>query len=241
MPFPFSQFTTCHRTLAVAASFAALVAPAVVRGQVGYMPNRSPYEDLVTEQSLSLSVGRLATNSDPANVRPKSSAFYSLLYTLPVGGPASLFVKYGIAPSKRNLFNPENPAKTRLLRTPSVTTHMINIGLDVSMTGQKTFHRFMPSLTGGIGLANDFAKADTGAYRFGTKFSFSYGAALKYFLRNGWALRADVSNNVWQYQYPDLYFVKTADTTSILTDTKSRSAWRSNWALTAGVSVPIFR
>jgi hypothetical protein len=241
MPFSFSQFATRRRTLAVAASLAVSFAPAVARAQIGYLPNRSPYEDLVTDQSLSLSVGRLGTNSDPANVHPKSSAFFSLLYTLPVGGPASLFVQYGFAPSKRNLFNPDSPAKTRLIGTPSVTTHLVNLGLDVSMTGQKTFHHFMPSLTGGIGLASDFAKADTGAYRFGTKFTFAYGAALKYFFRNGWALRADVSNNVWQYQYPDRYFVKTSDTTSILTDTRNRSAWRSNWALTAGVSVPLFR
>jgi hypothetical protein len=241
MPFSFSMIVTRRCTMAVASTLFALLAPVVARAQVGYLPNRSPYEDLVTNQSLSLNVGRLATNTDPANVHPKSSALYSLLYTLPVGGPASLFVQYGFAPSTRNLFNPEYTAKTRLIGQPSVTTHLVNLGLDVSMTGQKTFHRFMPSLTGGIGVASDFAKADTGAYKFGTKFSFSYGAALKYFLRNGWALRADVTNNVWQYQYPDRYFVKSSDTTSILTDTKNRSAWRSNWALTAGVSVPLFR
>jgi hypothetical protein len=88
---------------------------------------------------------------------------------------------------------------------------------------------------------SDFGGLDTGSYKFGTKFTFSYGAAIKYLLRNGWSVKAEATNRIWQYQYPDRYFVKASDTTSVLVDTKARSAWRGNWALSGGVSIPIFR
>ena len=209
--------------------------------QVGYLPDRSPYEDVQLPQTFSFSTGWLGVRRDPPNIAPASSPFFSLLYDLPVGGPAFLYARYAFAPSSRNVLNPVNPARTRLVGKTNVTTSLVDVGLDLSMTGQKTFHGFMPSATAGIGLASDFAKADTGAYRFGTKFSFSYGFVLRYLFHSGWGLRADVTNNIWQYQYPDGYFVKSSDTTSVLSDTKQRSAWRSNWGFSAGVSVPVFR
>jgi len=227
------------RSLPIAAAVVFGVAP--LRAQVGYQPDKSPYEDLKTSQLLTFSFGRLGPGLDPAGVGPKASSLFSLQYDLPVGGPASTFVRYGFAPSTRTVFDPAKPAATRVVGTPNVTTHMIDLGLDVSLTGQKTWHRLLPSVTGGVGIVSDFANADTGAYKFGTKFSFNYGGVMRYVMRNGWVVRADLTNRVWQYQYPDKYFVKASDTTSVLTDTKLRSAWRSNWSTTIGVSMPIFR
>ena len=60
-------------------------------------------------------------------------------------------------------------------------------------------------------------------------------------LRRGPQLRLDLSKFLWQYQYPDKYFVTAADTTKVLTSTRQRSAWRGNWGATLGVTVPIFR
>jgi hypothetical protein len=99
----------------------------------------------------------------------------------------------------------------------------------------------MPSINVGAGIVSDFAKADTGAYKFGTKFSFNYGVSMRYLPRRGPQLRIDATNNFWKYQYPDRYFVKASDTTSILTDTRKREGWRGNWGLSAGVIFPIFR
>jgi hypothetical protein len=226
-------------TLAVALT---LVAGArTSEAQVGYLPDKSPYEDIKPGQLLSLNVGQLFVKRDPAKVAPEASPFLSMRYDLPIGGPASMFTRYTVAPSTRRVLNPELPLVSRVVGTPNVTTHVFDIGIDVSLTGRKTWRHLMPSLAAGIGVASDFAGADTGTYRFGTKFAFSYGAAVRYLLRSGWAVRVDATNNIWQYQYPDKYFVKASDTTSVLTNTKSRSAWRGNWALSAGLSMPIFR
>ncbi len=239
----FSFVSTARRAgLFTSAAVVLLLAPSHrVAAQVGYVPAKSPYEDQKPGQSIMLSAGRIGVKRDPAKVAPEASPFLALRYELPIGGPAALYVRYAFAPSERNVFDPARPRVSRLVGTPSVTTHLADIGLDLSLTGQKTWHRLMPSLTGGIGVVSDFASADTGAYQFGTKFSFAYGAGLRYVRRNGWSVRAEATNHIWQYQYPDKYFVVASDTTSILSDTRARSAWRGNWALSVGVSVPIFR
>ena len=192
-------------------------------------------------QNLTLSAGWLAVRRDPANVAPNASAFASARYDASIGGPAALYVRYTFAPSERRLLAPANPLATRVLSTPSVNTTVIDGGLDLSLTGRKTWKRLAPAITAGLGIASDFAKADTGAYRFGTKFAFTYGLGLRFIPRSGLSFRADLTNYTWQYQYPDRYFIKAADSTSVLTDTRVRSKYKGNWGLSAGLTIPVFR
>lgn len=219
----------------------SLFAVAPLRAQVGHMPNASPYEDFKIGQTLTPMAGRLIMGRDPAGVAPQSSVMGALRYDVGVGGPASLFVRYLAAPSTRRVLNPAEPRATRVFATPRVTTQMLDGGLDIALTGRKTWRRLLPSINGGVGIVSDFAKADTGAYQFGTNFSFSYGFSLRYITRRGPQLRVDLSNFIWQYQYPDRYFVKASDTTSVLTNTRDRSKWRGNWGASAGIAIPIFR
>ncbi len=227
--------------LAALTAVASLSVPAMARAQVGHLPNKSPYEDVKIGQTLTVMGGWLAVQRDLADVAPASSWMTGLRYDIGVGGPASLFARYMVSPSERRLLAPGNPLATRVLGTPGVTTHILDGGLDLSLTGRKTWHHLMPSVNIGSGIVSDFAKSDTGAYKFGTKFSFNYGFSMRYLPRRGPQVRIDATSNFWKYQYPDRYFVKAADTTSILTDTRKREGWRRNWGLTAGVMFPIFR
>ncbi len=220
---------------------ASLVMPAVLAAQVGHLPANSPFEDVKLGQNLSIMGGWMAMTRDPADVAPLSSLAAALRYDIGIGGPASLYARYVVAPSERKLLQPTNPLAKRVIGTPGVTTHQLDAGLDLALTGKKTWHRLIPSLNGGVGVVTDFAAADTGAYRFGTKFSFSYGLSLRYLPRKGPMIRVDLTNFMWQYEYPDRYFVKTSDTTSVLTDTRNRSSWRGSRTVTVGVTLPLFR
>ncbi|MES2524101.1 MAG: hypothetical protein V4617_15445 [Gemmatimonadota bacterium] len=231
------------RTPLLHAVLVALISstPALALAQVGHPPERSPYRDFEVGQSLTVSGGWLATKRDPANVAPKESFFGAVRYDVPVGGPASLYVRYMFSPSERRLLAPANPAATRVLRMESVSTSVADLGLELSLTGRKSWRSLSPTASAGVGLATDFAKADTGAYRFGTRFAFTYGLGLRYIPSSRYTFRADLINYTWQYQYPDRYFIRASDSTSVLTDTRQRSAYRGNWALSAGVTIPIFR
>lgn len=224
-----------------AALLALSTVPAVAAAQVGHLPTESPYLDFKIGQTLSILAGRLSVAADPAGVAPQSSLIGGIRYDVGIGGPASLFVRYMLAPSERDLKVPTNPAATRVIGTTAANTHLADIGFDIALTGKKTWRRLLPSVNGGVGLVSDFAAADTGAYRFGARFAFNYGFSLRYVPRRGPQWRIDATRFLWQYQYPDRYFVRAADTTAILSNTRDRTAWRSNWALTAGATFPIFR
>lgn len=215
--------------------------PALTSAQVGHLPANSPFEDVKVGQNLSIMGGWMSMKRDPANVAPASSLAAALRYDIAIGGPASLYARYVVAPSDRSVLVPTNPRATRVLRTSGVTTHQLDAGLDLALTGKKTWHRLVPSINGGAGVVSDFAAIDTGSYQFGTKFSFSYGLGLRFLPRKGPMIRVDLTNFTWQYDYPDRYFVRASDTTSVLTDTRNRSSWRGARTVTVGVTLPLFR
>lgn len=219
----------------------AVGAPACLSAQVGHRPNQSPYEDVKVGQAVSLSGGWFAFGRDLAGVGPEPAPFGQVRYDAAVGGPAALYARYTLAPTQRTLLAPAAVASARKTGTPSSTMHVIDGGIDIALTGKKSWHRLMPSVAGGVGIVSDFAQVDSGGYQFGAKFTLSYGLGMKYVRPKGLQLRADLTNFMWQYEYPDRYFVQATDGTSVLTDTRNRTSWRSNWGLSAGVSIPVFR
>ena len=215
---------------------AGLVMPAALAAQVGHLPANSPFEDVKLGQNLSIMGGWMAMTRDPADVAPLSSLAAALRYDIGIGGPASLYARYVIAPSERKLLQPTNPLAKRVIGTPGVTTHQLDAGLDLALTGKKTWHRLIPSLNGGVGVVTDFAAADTGAYRFGTKFSFDYGASLRVTTGSRHELHVDLSRATWKYNYPDSYGGSGAASDSSILGARDRSGWTGSTVLQIGIS-----
>jgi hypothetical protein len=60
-------------------------------------------------------------------------------------------------------------------------------------------------------------------------------------LPRGYSVRLDVTNHVYQFQYPSTFFSAASDSTRVLDNTSQRSGWQSNWGFSTGVSIPLFR
>ncbi len=208
---------------------------------VGSEPTRSPFRDLETSQQLTLSAGWFDATRDAARVGPRPAAMFSLRHDIHLAGPAWLTSRYAMVRSERRLIDPGFPAAQRFVRDLPVTHHLADVGLTMALTGRKSWRHVVPTFGTGIGLTSDFTGADLGSYRFGTKFAFTLGPGVRVVLPSGYSLRLDVTNHVYQFQYPSTYFSRASDSTSVLTDTRQRSSWRSNWGFTSGISVPLFR
>lgn len=227
--------------VACVAAASALVAPAAAAQLVGSEPSRSPFRDLETTQQLSVSLGWFDAKTDAAGVGPRPALFSLLRHDVHLGGPAWLTSRYGFVRTEREVIDPGFPAAERSLGLQPVTHHVADIGITLALTGRKTWRGVLPTLGGGVGLTSDFGTQDVGNYRFGTKFAFTFGPGLRVVLPRGYSLRFDATNHVYQFQYPSTYFQRASDSSSVLTDTRQRSGWQSNWGFTVGASVPLFR
>lgn len=224
-------------SVVAAASFGART----VSAQVGHLPSKSPYEDIKSGQDFTIFLGYFNSDIGDAGVLPKASAFGGMRYDLPIGGPGYLTARYSFMPSQRTYLLASNPRRTRILGTEDTKTHMVDVGFTVALTGRKTWHRMQPALSVGTGIATNFAKADTGGYKFGTKFGFTGGGSVKYVLNNSVSLRAEATNYLWRNSYPDAYFAAASDTTRVLTDSRKKKSWGGTWGYSLGIVLPIFR
>lgn len=230
------------RAVSAALLLAALLPTDALRAQlVGSEPTRSPFRDLEKTQQLTFSFGWFDAKSDAAGVGPKPAPVFSLRHDLNIGGPAWLTTRYSTVRSERRVIDPGLPAVDRDQGLQSVTHHVADVGLTLALTGRKTWHRTVPTLGAGVGVTSDFGSVDIGGYRFGTKFAFTFGPGLRVVLPRGYSMRFDLTNHVYQFQYPSTFFTAASDSTRVLDDIAQRSGWQSNWSFTTGLSIPIFR
>ena len=232
------------RTVFVGILGFAIAAPgSMAAAQVGHAPQRSPYVDLEYKQEATLFAGYFQAGDDAVGVAPKGGPMVGMRYELRLGGPALLTSKFAYVSSQRDVIDPRRPAATRIVEADaSWPLYMADVGIALNLTGQRSFHRLVPFLNGGIGVATDFkGGADVGAWRFGTPFALSVGGGIKWVPAGNLQTRIDVTSQLYQIKYPNSYYTTASDGTAVLQINDSRSDWTSNIGISLGITYSFFR
>jgi hypothetical protein len=232
---------------ALAAVFVCVL-PAIIGAQntqtpqVGYPPTRSPFRDLDYRQEFTIFGGEYHANRDPAGVAPQSGPAVGGRYEITVGGPTQLYARGIRVFSRRLVLNPSQPATSRNLGTVDIPLWLVDTGISVNLTGQRSFYRIVPSLATGIGIATTLrSKVENDPYQFGTSFAFSFGGGLRFVPGDRFQIRVDGGTHMYQIRYPTEYYVQASDKTSVLSAKQAKSFWKNNTSITAGISYLFFR
>lgn len=224
------------RRLAVAVG-GMITFAAAAGAQVGHLPARSPYRDLEYTQELSLIGGSMIASHDPASVAPKGGALFGARYEWRVGGPANLIGEFAGITSQRNVINPFANGAARDLGTRSRPLYTGSMGLGLNLTGAKSWHYIVPVVSGGLGFISDLrSKADSGGFKFGTRFALNGGAGIRWVPGGRWAARLDVVDRLYTISYPEAFYVAPSGGTAVLTAAQARSFWTHNPTFTLGIS-----
>jgi hypothetical protein len=220
---------------------ALVAAPLVAGAQVGNTPAGSPYRDLEYRHAFTLYGGQFNAAKDPAGVAPQGGPLVGVRYDWQLAGPASLTARVAHVWSQREVVNPEAVEAARRLGVRDWSLFLADLGFTLSLTGQKSFHRLVPVLHGGLGIASDFKGADLGDYKFGTAFALAFGVGVRYVPAGRLELRADLSDHLYQIKYPSSYYEPASDGTQVLPGFRAQSLWKHNAALTLGAAYQLFR
>jgi hypothetical protein len=164
-----------------------------------------------------------------------------LRYEVDIAGPAQFWARVARVSSERNAYNPTVAAESRLLGKFSDPLYLADVGFTFNLTGRKSWHRIVPVVGFGIGVANASKMVTTDPYNFGTQFSFSTEAGVRIVPSDRYEVRLMIGNTFYKNHYPNEYTLNGADTTSVLGPNVARSSYLANFALTAGLSIPLFR
>ena len=230
--------------VAVTLSMAPLSAFAQTSGapQVGYPTNRSPFADLLYRQEMTVFGGQFKAGTEPAAVAPRSGQMVGARYEISVGGPAQLYARGSRVFSERMALDPSKPPASRSLGIVKTPLYLADLGVSVNLTGQRSFHRVVPSLAVGAGVASTLqSKVENDPYRFGTTFAFSFGGGLRILTSERVQVRVDAGTHMYQIRYPTQYFTSTTTSAAVLPATQAKNFWKSNPSITAGLSYLFFR
>lgn len=225
-------------------ALALLVAPAplVAQVDVGYPPPRSPFRDLEFKQEATLFGGYYIAGKDPAGIAPQSGPMAGIRYEVTVGGPAQIVARLARVMSERRVIDPLQPVASRDLGVQNWPLYLVDVGMSLNLTGQRSYRGVVPVIYAGVGLASDLDRqVDEDPYNLGTAFAFSATGGLRFVPGGRFQMRADVGTWLYQIKYPTAYYGITSDNTSVLKSDQAKNFWKRNFGLTLGASYLLFR
>ncbi|MBW7932432.1 MAG: hypothetical protein H3C62_02220 [Gemmatimonadaceae bacterium] len=226
------------RAALFALSLSAVPAAAQV---VGSTPDKSPYRDLTWKQSVALFAGGFDTGRDEANVGPQPGWLAGVRYDLRLGGPVSLVGRLSSGPTSRRVILPLKPPASRFAGNQDSQLLAADLGIALNLTGQKSWHRVVPVLSGGVGMVSDFkGNPDAGGYRFGTQFMFTWGMGVRYQTNGRLEPRLDFTNYLWQLRYPAEFRQSPSDGSKPVV-TGGKAPWMGNHLWSLGLAYQLFR
>ena len=210
--------------------------------QVGYPTTRSPFNDLLYRSEFTIFGGQFKAGTEPAQVAPRSGPMVGGRYEITVGGPAQLYVRGSRVFSERLAIDPTKPAATRSLGIVKIPLYLSDVGISVNLTGQRSYHRVVPTVGFGVGVATTLkSKVENDPFNFGTTFAFSFGGGLRILPTERVQIRIDGGTHMYQIRYPAGYFTATGNNPPFLSSAQEKSFWKSNPSITAGLSYLFFR
>ena len=220
-------------------ALALLVVALPLRAQVvGHLPEQSPFEDATGRHTASLQAGMIFPKKDRAGVGPQSGLILMGRYEYDLPGPMWLVSRVGFAPGlTRNVKDPELTGAARDLGTTTESMFLLDGGLVLSLTGEKSWRGIAPRVHGNLGLVSSFnSDFDAGGYRFGPKFMPSWGLAVRGVTGKDWEWYGDLTQAFWRLQYPRSYSDAGATVSPSIIGTSKLNPWTGNYILTVGIT-----
>lgn len=215
------------------------LAAAPLRAQlVGHLPSESPFTDATGRHIVSGYIGYLSRVSDPAGVGPGGSLLLAAEYTYDFPSAFYLTSRIGFAPtSERRVLDPLFEEPNRTVGTKRDPLFLFDVGLAASLTGEKAWYGLVPRVFTNMGLvASTDPDYDIGQYRFGSKFSLSYGLNLRGASRGPWEWRAELARVHYRMNYPGTFASSGSPIDSSIIGNSRQNPWAGQTMLTIGIA-----
>ncbi len=219
-----------------AVALALTAAPAA--GQVGHPPSESPYRDVPFKQEVTLYGGSYQGAIGKAGVGPTGGPVIGARYSIRLGGPVEATAHLARVATSRMVKDPLKAGDERLVGEQSFGLYLADVGFALNLTGQKSYHRFVPVVGAGLGVVSGSSGTDVGGFKVGTPFALNFRAALRFIPQGNISARLEISDNMFQLSYPSSYFRSPpiGEGGPILDTSAGNNQWTHHRVLTLGIS-----
>src|SRR5438132_4747336 len=172
--------------------------------QVGHNPATSPYRDIALHPGPMFFVGHLGADRGNVGVGTSNAITYGARYELPAGRVVQFQFTGAYLPGDRFLVNPYADSNSASRRSGPVKSDLlqVEIGMQLRLTGGKTWRGLAPFVGTGLGLISELnAAADTSGYRFGTKFTIAFVSGVRWYPARRVTVTGDLRALFWRLKF----------------------------------------
>ena len=227
-------------------AFVALlvVAPAALAAQVGNDPSHSPYHDILRGNGWTVTAGHVFGDGGPLRVSPNSGTSLGVRYDVRFSRLLQGFAGVTHFALQRAILNPNDSVIHRYSGPIDQPIWSPEVGLQMNLTGAKTWHGIAPFAAIAMGTAIGAAQAqDTSGFVFGTKILFTPTAGLRWYLGDRLHVRLEGEMLYWKMKYPSNWTLEPSaqpsnpgePTTAPVADVSGLSDWIPTAALRLGI------
>ncbi len=213
------------------------IGSSTLAAQVGTLPENSPFRDVEKRQDLTVLFGPSFGGHDKAGAAPRGGSAFGVRYDVNLGtSPLAFTTSLMRQSASRDVLQPGQSLANRIGANVSQPLWIIDAGLTLLMTGNRSWRGLVPSATFGVGLVTDNKSAtDSSRFDFGNRFAPLLGLGVKYSpVKSRWTIRADLTNRFYSVSYPQTFRDSTPGVPTIV-GANVKSSWTRNTMLTLGL------
>ncbi|MDH5803923.1 MAG: hypothetical protein OEZ54_01975 [Gemmatimonadota bacterium] len=189
------------KTLLLAGVVLIVANPAT--GQVGHDPDNTPFRDLRYRQLGSVFGGYFTGGKGITGAGPADGPVVGVRWEFKLGrGPITGYGSVAGALMERDLLNPDEPPETRVFQTVNQRMVMVTGGLEMVLTGRKTWNGFAPYVGAGTGITVGLEVPQDSVFSFGNKLHFSPNIGVRAFAGRNFHFRLEARDVLWRLKYP---------------------------------------
>ena len=204
--------------------------------QVGHDPSHSPYRDIRRGGVGVITFGYLGGSRGGPGVGLSDGPTGGLRYEVAFGNAigASLGVAY--ARTTRFVVDPTKDSLSRRTGPFDNDVVLADVGLQLALTGRKTWHGFAPYVGGALGVAlGGGSPPEPNGYEFGSKLIVAPEAGLRWYPARRVSVRSDFRLVFWRLKYPLDYKQPASDNSRVLPLDARLTEWTAHPWITIGL------
>lgn len=181
--------------------------PNRLTAQVGHDPATSPYRDIPLHPGPMLFFGHLSGDRGRAGAGMSNASTIGVRYEIPAGHSLQFQFTTAYLRGDRFIYDPRADSTSPERRVGPVKSALglAEIGMQLRLTGGKTWHGVAPYVGTALGMMFDISSpGDTtgSGYQFGTKLTVATATGVRWYPTRHITVVADVRAHFWRLKYP---------------------------------------